>query len=81
MAVARGHKTPTLVVVTPHLRQHGYGDGRTDECILLKGEDNTRCFCSVQFFCELIFLHRMVYYFCKKEIIPFLCTEFRLFQC
>ena len=27
------------------------------------------------------FLHRMVYYFYKKEIIPFLCTEFRLFQC
>jgi hypothetical protein len=42
MALARGHKTPTLAMVTPHLRQHGYGDRRTGECILLlKGEDNT----------------------------------------
>ena len=42
IAVARGHKTSILALVTPHLRQHVYGDRRTDECILLKGEDNTR---------------------------------------
>ena len=34
--------SPTLVLVAPQLRQHGNGDLRIDECILSKGEDNTR---------------------------------------
>ena len=46
--------TMTLVKVVPHLPHRGHGDQGTGECTLLKGEDNTAGFCSVQFFCELI---------------------------
>ena len=37
-----GHKTPTLAMVAPLLRQQGNGDQRTEECIFLEGEDTTR---------------------------------------
>jgi hypothetical protein len=53
MVLANGYKM-TLVKVVPHLPHRAHGDQGTGESILLKGEDNTAWFCSVQFFCELI---------------------------
>ena len=76
-----GHKTPTLAMVAPLLRQQGNGDQRTEECIFLEGEDTTRWFCSVQFFWELIVFAQNGIYSYNKEIIPFLCTQFRIFHC
>ena len=56
MVLANGYMMMILATVAPHLQHRGHGDRKTDECILLEEEDNTARFCSVQFFCELIFL-------------------------
>ena len=62
MADIGGHRIPTLVMVAPLLPRHGNGDLRTDECILLKREDNTRWFFALCSFSESWFLlHKMFY--------------------
>ena len=77
MAVASGHRTPTLDMVHPHLLQQGYGDQRTGECTLLKKKITQDDFALYSFSASsFIFAHSY-----QKEIIPFICTEFRLFQC
>ena len=77
MAVASGHRTPTLDMVHPHLLQQGYGDQRTGECTLLKNKITQDDFALYSFSASSsIFAHSY-----QKEIIPFMCTEFRLFQC
>ena len=77
MAVASGHRTPTLDMVHPHLLQQRYGDQRTGECTLLKKKITQDDFALYSFSASsFIFAHSY-----QKEIIPFMCTEFRLFQC
>ena len=82
MADQRRHKTPTLAMVAPHLRQQGNRDRRADKCILLKGEDTTQddfalCSFSVSWF---LFAQNSIYSY-NRDIIPFLCAEFGLFHC